>query len=373
MSNLSDFMGGGGGGFLPYKEFLNATGTITLDLSKYSAFKVTQGEADLTINFVEDNAELRGEADLFLTKNPSFALTVNSDEINGISTGEEFAEISSASYDSVSFSVAGQDASPFAIAFNNDGSKMYILGYSNDTVFQYTLSTPDDLSTASYDSVSFSVAGQDTYPYGIAFNNDGSKMYIVGSSSDSVYQYTLSTPDDLSTASYDSVSFSVAGQDANPYDIAFNNDGSKMYMVGDANDSVYQYTLSTPFDLSTASYDNVSFSVAAQDTSPFGIAFNSDGSKMYMVGITNDSVYQYTLSTPFSLATASYDNVSFSVAGQDASPVSIAFNNDGSRVYIVGSSNDSVYQYTLTGKNINKVSQFGAFTGIIMEKYLYAV
>ena len=141
MSTLSDFIASGAsgaGGFLPYKEFLNATGTITLDLSKYSAFKVTQGEADLTINFVEDNAELRGEADLFLTKNPSFALTVNSDEIIRLFVLAKF-NIATASYDSVSFSVAGQDTYPQGIAFNNDGSKMYMVGNDSDSVFQYTL------------------------------------------------------------------------------------------------------------------------------------------------------------------------------------------------------------------------------------------
>ena len=67
---------------------------------------------------------------------------------------------------------------------------------------------------------------------------------------------------------------------------------------GRLQNSVYQYTLSTPWDLSTASYDSVSFSVTSQDTTPVGIAFKSDGSKMYVVGVTNGSVYQYTLSTP---------------------------------------------------------------------------
>jgi sugar lactone lactonase YvrE len=373
MSALSDFMGDGGGGFLPYKEFLNVTGTITLDLSKYSAFKVTQGEADLTINFVEDNAELRGEADLFLTKNPSFALTVNSDEINGISTGEEFKEISSASYDNVNFSVGAQEVNPFGMTFNNDGSKMYIVGSGSDAVYQYTLSTPFSVSTASYDNVSFSVGAQEAVPNGIAFNNDGSKMYIVGIGSDSVHQYTLSTPFSVATASYDNVSFSVGAQEAYPNDIAFNNDGSKMYIVGGGSDAVYQYTLSTPFSVATASYDNVNFYVGTQEAVPNGIAFNNDGSKMYIVGYSSESVYQYTLSTPFSVSTASYDNVSFSVRGQESQPSDIAFNNDGSKMYIVGNSSESVHQYTLTGENINKVSQFGAFTGIIMEKYLYAV
>jgi hypothetical protein len=70
-----------------------------------------------------------------------------------------------------------------------------------------------------------------------------------------------------------------------------------MYMVGSTNDSVHQYTLSTAFDLSTASYDSVSFDVSGQDISLYGIAFNTDGTKMYMVGISSDSVYQYTTGT----------------------------------------------------------------------------
>ena len=68
--------------------------------------------------------------------------------------------------------------------------RVFIVGLDNDSVFQYSLSTAFDLSTASYDSVSFSAASEETSPRGIAFNSDGTKMYIVGSSTDSVYQYT---------------------------------------------------------------------------------------------------------------------------------------------------------------------------------------
>jgi len=255
-------------------------------------------------------------------------------------------DITNGSYDSVSFSVSTEDSSPSGIAFNTDGTKMYILGNANDSVFQYTLSTAFDLSTASYDSVSFSVATEDTSPRDIAFNTDGTKMYMVGNSNGSVYQYTLSTAFDLSTASYDSVSFSVATEDTDPLGIAFNTDGTKMYILGNSNDSVFQYTLSTAFDLSTASYDSVSFSVATEDTTPLGIAFNTDGTKMYILGNSNDSVYQYTLSTAFDLSTASYDSVSFSVATEDTIPQGIAFNIDGTKMYMVGVANDTVYQYT---------------------------
>jgi len=178
--------------------------------------------------------------------------------------------------------------------FNDDGTKMYIVGTGNDTVYQYSLSTAFDLSTASYDSVSFSVASQEAAPFSLAFNNDGTKMYVVGVVSDTVYQYSLSTAFDLSTASYDSVSFSVASQSLEPMDVLFNPDGTKMYIVDAVSDTVYQYSLSTAFALSTASYDSVSFSVASQDSFARGVAFKSDGSKMYVVGSATDTIYQYS-------------------------------------------------------------------------------
>jgi len=260
-----------------------------------------------------------------------------------------FGEADTWSYDSVSFSLATQDSSNRGIVFNSDGTKMYILGNNSDSVYQYSLSTAFNLSTASYDSVSFSFLSQDTFGVGLALSSDGTKMYILGDTNDSIYQYSLSTAFDLSTASYDSVSFSVSSEEIGPYGLEFNNDGTKLYVFGSFNKAIYQYSLSTAFDLSTASYDSVSFDVSGQDTGPYDIAFNNDGTKMYMVGTGNESVFQYSLSTAFDVGTASYDSVSFSVASQDTSPYGIAFNNDGTKMYMVGAGNDSVYQYTTSG------------------------
>jgi sugar lactone lactonase YvrE len=304
---------------------LTSAATVDIDLSSGTIFTLTP---DVNTTFTLSNT----------TAVDSFTLTLTGGGVSGFA-------LSDAVYSSVSFSVTSQDGSPNGLAFNTNGTKMYIMGGSTDTVYQYTLSTGFDLSTASYDSVSFSVTSQDGGPNGIAFNTDGTKMYILGGSSDSVYQYTLSTGFDLSTASYDSVSFSVNSQDSSPNGIAFNTDGTKMYMVGSSSDSVYQYTLSTGFDLSTASYDNVSLSASSQDSNPRSVTFSTDGTKMYMVGNTNNALYQYTLSTGFDLSTASYDSVSFSVASQDTTPLDIAFNTNGTKMYIMGGSSDTVYQY----------------------------
>ena len=256
-------------------------------------------------------------------------------------------DLANASYDSVSFSFASQDGSPVCLIIREDGSKMYVLGYATDTIYQYSMSTPYDLSTASYDTVSFSVRAQDSLPNGFRFDVTGSKLFMVGSSTDIVYQYSLTTAWDISTASYDTVSFSFVAQQNNPTDLSFNTTGTKMYVLGMQGDTAYQYTLSTAFDLSTASYDSVSFYVGSEEGNPLGFIFNPDGDKMYVVGFGTDTVYQYSLSTGFDLSTASYDSVSFSVGAQDSSPRSIAFKSDGSKMYIAGPS-DFVYQYSTT-------------------------
>ena len=303
--------------------------TNTLDLSSGSVFKITP-TSDIQVQL----------------SNPAASGTSSGATLLLDHAGYGGYDLGNASYDSVSFSIAAQDANPVSAFFNNNGTKLYMLGGTYDSAFQYSLSTAYNVNTASYDNVSFSFASQDTNPQSALFNNDGTKLYMVGTTNDSVFQYSLSTAFDLSTASYDSVSFSVAAQDANPYGITFNNDGTKLYMVGISSDYVYQYALSTAFDISTSSYTSVSFSVASQDTVPSDVFFNNGGTKMYVFGSTNDSVHQYSLSTAFDLSTTSYDSVSFSVSSQDTNPKNALFNNDGTKLYMLGATNDSVFQYS---------------------------
>ena len=255
--------------------------------------------------------------------------------------------LSNVTYDNVSFYVGSQNVASYAITFSTDGTKMYMAGLANPSVYQYTLSTAFDLSTASYDSVSFSIYNQERIPTGIKFKPDGTKMYITGQWSGGVLQYSLSTAFDISTVSYDSVSITVSSQDSQNQGIAFSTDGTKMYMTGVTNKRIYQYSLSTAFDLSTASYDSVSLTVNSQDSGPHDVAFNTDGTKMYMFGITNDKLFQYSLSTAFDLSTASYDSVSsVAFSSQDSGPIAMTFSADGTKIYIFGNTYDRIYQYS---------------------------
>jgi len=254
-------------------------------------------------------------------------------------------ELSLAEFTSNSFDASGQDSDPRGVAFNPDGTAMFIIGSGNNAVFQYSLGTGFDVSTASFTGTSFDVSGEETAPTGIAFNADGTTMFIIGPGSNaSVFQYSLTTGFDVSTASFTGTSFDVSGEETASTGIAFNADGTTMFIIGD-NASVFQYSLSTGFDVSTASFTGISFDVSTELTIGTGVTFNPDGTAMFVADSSSDSVFEYSLSTGFDVSTASFTGTSFDVSGQDNDPRGVTFNPDGTAMFIIGSGNNAVFDY----------------------------
>jgi DNA-binding beta-propeller fold protein YncE len=280
---------------------------------------------------------------------------LNADPENGITpnTVIENAWVISDSSFVQSFSVSAQETSPEAVFFKPDGTKMYVMGTSGDDVNEYDLSTAWDVSTASFVQ-SFSVGGQEGTPNGLFFKPDGTKMYVVGQSGDDVNEYDLSTAWDVSTASFVQ-SFSVSTEETAPEDIFFKPDGTKMYIVGNVGQDVGQYDLSTAWDVSTASFiDRIG--VQSQDTDPTSVSFKPDGTKMYVLGIVNDSVYEYDLSTAWEVNSASYLR-SFSVGGQEGTPNGLFLRSDGTKMYVIGQSGDDVNEYNI-GSIVQPTQQY---------------
>ena len=251
-----------------------------------------------------------------------------------------------------SFSVATQEDNSTGLTFNNDGTKMFVSGNAGNDVGEYSLTTPFDVSTATF-VVRFNASTQDSNPSGVAFNNDGTKMFVIGFSGKDVNEYTLSTGFDLtSTVTFndfngDGTGFSVNDQESSPRDVTFNNDGTKMFVTGKDDDGVNEYTLTTGFDVSSAAFVH-KFSVLAQENNSSGVAFNNDGTKMFIVGFSGDDVNEYTLSTGFDLRSTVTFVDSFSVSGQETAPRGITFNNDGTKMFVIGNDSDNVNEYTLS-------------------------
>jgi len=214
---------------------------------------------------------------------------------------------------------------PPQLAFVTDESEYYHSEPESGTAF--------DIADATF---RISINTQDSSPTGIAFNDDGSRLYEVGGSNDKIYQSSLSTPFDIASATF---SKSINTQDSSSTALAFNTDGTRLYEMGIGSDRIYQSSLSTPFDIASASFQK---SINTQDGTPTGITFNNDGTRLYEVGLVDKKILESSLSTPFDIASAS---LSKSINTQDSSPRGIAFNADGSRLYEVGTGGDNIYQY----------------------------
>ena len=269
----------------------------------------------------------------------SFALEVTGADVT---VGYDLAN---AAYDSVSFSVNSQEANSTGITFNTTGTKMFICGESGLEVNEYALSTAFDVSTASF-TTNFSVSAQETAPSDIVFKPDGTKMYISGGTGDDISQYSLSTAYDISTASFDNVTFSVASQSNAPYGLRFNNDGTKFFICDRNNNFLFQYSLSTAYDISTAGYDSVSYDPSSAGQGPTSISFNGDGTKLFMISAFTGLIHQFSLSTAFDLSSISYDSVTFAIENSGAEATGMTFSSDGLKMYTIDEGTDLVYQYS---------------------------
>lgn len=198
-------------------------------------------------------------------------------------------------------------------SFNATGTKMYGITYLNPTytLREYTLSTPWDISYAS-ETASKDLVGQHTgAPY---FTADGLSMYItwrVDSVLPKIYQYSLSTAWDISTLTkVGEVIPSQATDGTALYPITFKPDGSVIYFGGSG--YIYSAPLSAPWNITTLGAVTTLNATAYASTSK-SITFSSDGTKLYIAGQRSATsaacLVIYTLSTAWNLSTATFTSV----------------------------------------------------------------
>ena len=311
-----------------------------------------------------NNVDFIGITDQAIADTATGAVIVQggvSDKLSGLTVGADYYvqddgsissptapypyNLSGGVYDSVSLAVSDNLTSIF---FKPDGTKMYAIGYTNDILYEYGLSSAFDLSSATLNGNTKNISAQSGYTPSIVFKSDGTKMYALGGGS--VFQYSLSTAWDVSSASYDSKSLSVSSQDSNSSGIWFKSDGTEIYMCGFTNDSIFQYNLSTPWDVSSGSYASISFDMSATSTQPRNMYFDSTGTILFLADTANpDKVFKFVLSTAWDITTISFSS-SLDVSAQAAKAVDVVLNADGTKMYVADSENtNTIYQYTLKG------------------------
>ena len=321
------------------RESDSYTGGITLSAGELDTAAATDGT---TISFTLTESHLATVAGLTtpeLTIEPGAVRDTSGNPIDGT------FDISTAVFVDAT-SIRPWTSTPTGMTFSNDGLRMFVTDGNGYDIDEYALSDAFDASTLIHVN-STSVSTNYVTPTDMAFSNDGLKMFTVNvkaSQERTIKEYTLSTAFDVSTLQFVRDK-SVRMQEMTPTGMAFSSDGLKMFVVGFEKDSVNEYTLSAPFDL----YRDVfvhAIPVADQESTPRDVAFSNDGLKMFVVGSNQDKVHEYTLSTAFDISTAIHVDF-LSVADRESTPSGMAFSNDGAKMFVVGSGSNNVYEYTL--------------------------
>jgi len=223
-----------------------------------------------------------------------------------------------------------------------DGTKFFIVGDQTD-IHTHTASTAYDIT-----SVSSTVDNEKIFTENIEnfiFKSDGKKVYTLQNTvTDIIRQYSLSTAWDISTATSDSKSYSSL-QSTSSTDFFIRYDGRKLYTMGNSTDKVFQHTLSTAWDISTASYDSLELDLATEgsQTNPSAIWFAPTGEYVWVHGDATNDIRQYSMTTAWDISTASYDSIDYDNSDL-VGPVSLQFNNDGSKLYFGRSLNDRIWE-----------------------------
>ena len=242
----------------------------------------------------------------------------------------------------------------YGLVFNATDTDLEI---SNATTNTYNLTTASYLHNQALSSF-----GSIASPEGISFSSTGHKLYVYCSNTQKIFEFDLATNYDVTTLSL-RANFSTSSNFTEGMDLAISTNGSKMFLVAKQFGRCYSYDLSTAFDITSCGNFTLVRNLASgteNETTPSGICFSADGTKMYITGIDNGKVYQYAMTTGFDGSTLSY--VSGTSLGS-INPHAITLKPDGSIFYVFSQQQNAVRFYTATSNfdfsSVGYTSQFG--------------
>jgi hypothetical protein len=227
-----------------------------------------------------------------------------------------------------------------------------MVGINGDRLHSWDLATAWDISTA-INPVSMTAPLRDntgvnlTTPTGISFSNDGTKAFVTDQTANALYRYSLSTAWDISTlnaVNADQVNTAIYTSNLNPQSIWVRPDGLLFTTANSGTTSQYRnWTSTVANDITTLTAGDS----ASGGSIPVGAVWADNGNKFIFVlqatDVLNVNTYTgaaYTFTGPTVLS-------SRVMTTQDTTPQDVYMRNDGLVFYYLGSSNDTIYQFSL--------------------------
>ena len=220
-----------------------------------------------------------------------------------------------------------------------DGTIVFITGRYTDNVAAYKLNEPWQINTAEF-LHDEKLPGE--FQHGLYFREDGKMMWVFDRTS--IWEFTLDSPWDITTRSeginHDLSHFALRG-----HDIDFKPDGSIMFIDDRNAGAVFEYTLTTPWDVATGTL-TYTLDISDQQKEVRGIEFLKEGSVIMLMDTRRREVLQYNLTEPYNISTATFTDT-FDVSSQTRQGRGLSFSADETIMYVTGRDEGKIFQYEL--------------------------
>lgn len=248
-----------------------------------------------------------------------------------------------------------------------DGTKMYIDGDTGTfrRIFQYTLSTAWDISTAVYDSVYLDYTSSfDEAASRIRFNSTGTSLILSDSASFSekkLFKYALSTAWDVSSvSSYNTVTYTPPdGVSYYAFDIS--EDGNHVYVSnhisGSDRGEILHYTTPAPF-----SFDGT-LTLVDRYPIPFyieSLTLFAEDTQIAVCELNESTYYVYKFDPLKPYEVAYLDETDISVTLADDTNYGIFIPHAGGRLFYRSGSSADVRSSSLTSGSLPSISSEGS-------------
>jgi DNA-binding beta-propeller fold protein YncE len=262
----------------------------------------------------------------------------------------------------------GRFNSPFGVAINPAGTKLYVVDRINHRVRVIDLATSEVKTLAGGTpgtSDGIGTAAQFNFPTGVAINANGTKLYIADRFNNLIRAIDLAnnrvTTIAGSTQGYNDGQGTTA-QFNLPTNLAVAPNGKTLYIADRDNHRIRQINLETLQVATLAgstqgSGDGVG--TAAKFNFPAGVAVHPDGTKLYVADQGNHRLREINLTNNQVTTIAggtfgSSDGVG--TAAQFDLPVSVAINPSGKTLYVADQDNHRIRAVDLTTKQVTTIA-----------------
>ena len=323
------------------KKFTTAGDILTPDTQSglmevmIDASSVTAGNITMTVDGT-DTVYADGTASTTFWAEPTSSIS-----IEAMSEGYNPPAYQTSHTDERSFNdVAG-------ISVSSDGLKMFIKSAST-TLQEWTFTTANDTSTKSATVPTFSLESGASRDCQISA--DGTKFYYIQGSGTTWYikERHMSTAYDVSTMS--AVQNSHTLDSGYPYGLDITDDGIHVTLTHSRDHSsytarIYYGTMSTPWDISTLTMTTYMGVVQQKGYKLRGVSMANDGSVFWYSDQGNLRVYRVELSTPYDLTSATYSGLwdtNYTTAGNEFLTTMITTSSNGNVTWMGGTQKDKL-------------------------------